>query len=166
MTRCAPAGEMTVTVPAPPPIPQPALELVEVTKRHGKGSAAVAALDPISLTVTEGEFVCLVGSSGCGKSTLLSIIAGLDAPSSGTVEAFGRRVALMFQEPALFPWLTAAANVDLALRARAVPRDVRRERADLEGAFPGPHEVCGGNVFAVGPTRVVAQVKGPDATIV
>ena len=165
MTRCADAGEITVTVPTQPPVPQPALELVDVTKRYGKGSAAVAALDPVSLTVTEGEFVCLVGSSGCGKSTLLSIIAGLDAPSSGTVETFGRRVALMFQEPALFPWLTAAANVDLALRARAVPRDVRRERVArllttvglAEFAGKRPHQLSGGMRQRVALARALAQ---------
>jgi len=165
VTRCAHAGEITGTVPAPPPVPRPALELAEVTKRYGKGPGAVAALDPISLTVTAGEFVCLVGSSGCGKSTLLSIIAGLDAPTSGTVDTFGRRVALMFQEPALFPWLTAAANVDLALRARAVPRDVRRERVARLLATVGltdfagkrPHQLSGGMRQRVALARALAQ---------
>ncbi|MCX8560613.1 ABC transporter ATP-binding protein [Mycolicibacterium mucogenicum] len=156
---------MTVAVPTPPPVPQPALELAEVTKRYGKGAGAVTALDPVSLTVAEGEFVCLVGSSGCGKSTLLSIIAGLDAPSSGAVDTFGRRVALMFQEPALFPWLTAAANIDLALRARAVPRDVRRERVArllatvglTEFAGKRPHQLSGGMRQRVALARALAQ---------
>ncbi|WP_323848795.1 ABC transporter ATP-binding protein [Mycolicibacterium mucogenicum] len=141
------------------------MELAEVTKRYGKGAGAVTALDPVSLTVAEGEFVCLVGSSGCGKSTLLSIIAGLDAPSSGAVDTFGRRVALMFQEPALFPWLTAAANIDLALRARAVPRDVRRERVArllatvglTEFAGKRPHQLSGGMRQRVALARALAQ---------
>ena len=60
--------------------------------------------------------MCVVGASGCGKSTLLNLIADLDRPTSGTVEVRGR-TALMFQEAALFPWLTAAGNVDLALQA-------------------------------------------------
>lgn len=165
MTRCAQPGEFLVTVPPPPPAPRVALELVEVTKRYGKGRTTVAALDTINLTVAEGEFVCLVGSSGCGKSTLLSIIAGLDAPSSGAVENYGRRVALMFQEPALFPWLTAAANIDLALKARAVPRGVRRERVarllDTVGlsdfADKRPHQLSGGMRQRVALARALAQ---------
>ena len=74
------------------------------------------------LTVAPGEFVCLLGASGCGKSTLLSLIAGLEEPSAGTIEVPGHRPALMFQESALFPWLTAGANIDLALRLAGVPR--------------------------------------------
>lgn len=165
MTRCAQAGENVVAAIMPPSVPQPVLELVAVTKLYGRGRAAVAALDTIDLTVSEGEFVCLVGSSGCGKSTLLSIIAGLDAPSTGTVDTHGRRIALMFQEPALFPWLTAAANVELALRARAVPRDVRRERVARllatvglsEFADKRPHQLSGGMRQRVALARALAQ---------
>ncbi len=83
----------------------------------GRGGSAVRALDQISLDVPPGEFTCLIGASGCGKSTLLNLVAGLEEPTSGDVSVSGR-VALMFQEPALFPWLTAAGNVELALRAR------------------------------------------------
>jgi NitT/TauT family transport system ATP-binding protein len=154
-----------MTVSPSLPVPQTALDLVQVTKHYGKGRTAVAALDAIDLRVSEGEFVCLVGSSGCGKSTLLSIIAGLDAPSAGTVDTHGRRIALMFQESALFPWLTAAANVDLALRARAVPRGVRRERVARLLATVGlsdfadkrPHELSGGMRQRVALARALAQ---------
>ena len=75
------------------------------------------ALDGVSLSVAAGEFVCVVGASGCGKSTMLNLVAGLEQPTAGEVHVAGR-TALMFQEPALFPWLTAAGNVELALRLR------------------------------------------------
>jgi NitT/TauT family transport system ATP-binding protein len=87
-------------------------------------------LDRIDLEVMPGEFVCLLGASGCGKSTLLSLIAGLGAPTSGSVEVTVGRPALMFQEPALLPWLTAAGNVELALRARGVWRRERHAEAE------------------------------------
>ena len=99
-----------------------AVRLTGVSKRYGTGARSVLALDQVSLTVGQGEFVCLIGASGCGKSTLLSLVAGLDAPTAGEVDTGGRRVAMMFQEPALMPWLTAAGNVELALRARKVDR--------------------------------------------
>ncbi len=128
-----------------------AVSLSGVSKVYGKGGAAVRALDEVSLTVAPGEFTCLIGASGCGKSTMLSLVAGLEKPTTGTLHV-GGRVALMVQEPALFPWLTAAGNVELALRARGVPRAQRKDRARelLEtvqlGGFGGkrPHELSGG----------------------
>ena len=87
-------------------------------------------LDRIDLDIARGEFVCLLGASGCGKSTLLNLMAGLLEPSSGTIAAASKRPALMFQEPALLPWLTATANVELALRTRGLARDARRSEAD------------------------------------
>ena len=93
----------------------------------------------------------MVGASGCGKSTLLNLVAGLDASTAGTVEVQGR-TALMFQEAALFPWLSVAGNVDLALKLNKVPKAERKERVAallelvrLEG-FAGrqPHELSGG----------------------
>jgi len=68
--------------------------------------------------VGAGEFLCIVGASGCGKSTLLNLIAGLDQPTAGRLERPAGEATLMFQESALFPWLTVARNVDLALRLR------------------------------------------------
>src|SRR5215472_15203494 len=76
--------------------------LTGVSKVYGRGRAAVHALDQVSLTASPGEFTCLIGASGCGKSTLLSLVAGLDQPSAGEI-GVGGRVALMFQEPGLFP---------------------------------------------------------------
>src|SRR6201992_1368368 len=107
----------------------PAVEIKDVSKTFGKGRAAVQALDGVSLSVAPGELVCLIGASGCGKSTLLSLVAGLEAPTSGTVSTGKRRVAFMFQEPALFPWLTAVQNVELPLRANGVGRAERKQRA-------------------------------------
>ena len=111
---------------AAPADPGVAVRLAGVTKRFGDGPVV---LDDISLTVDDGEFVCLLGASGCGKSTLLNLAAGLDVPTAGTVTLPGGRAALMFQESALLPWLTAAQNVELALRLRGVGRQERRERS-------------------------------------
>ncbi len=136
-----------------------------VSKVYGRGPAAVQALDNVTLTVAPGDFTCLIGASGCGKSTLLSLVAGLDKPSAGTVDTGGRRVALMFQEAALFPWLSAAGNVDLALRARGVPRAERTARvtellelvALREFGGKRPHELSGGMRQRVALARALAQ---------
>ena len=154
------AGEMTTAV-----------RLTDVSKVFGRGSSAVRALDRITLEVPPGEFTCLIGASGCGKSTLLSLVAGLEQPTSGEISVCeggrggGREVALMFQEPALFPWLTAAGNVELALRARGAGRAERRQRAAelLDtvhlGGFGGkrPHELSGGMRQRVALARALAQ---------
>jgi NitT/TauT family transport system ATP-binding protein len=137
-----------------------ALSLVGVRKSFGD----VRALDGVDLEVPRGGFVCLVGASGCGKSTLLNLVAGLDSPSAGTVSAVGK-TALMFQEAALFPWLTVAGNVELALRLAGVPRKDRRPRAlELLGAVRlddfvdrRPHELSGGMRQRVALARAFAQ---------
>jgi NitT/TauT family transport system ATP-binding protein len=142
-----------------------AVQITDVTKAFGKGRSEVVALDGVSLSVAPGEFVCLIGASGCGKSTLLSLVAGLEAPTSGTVSTGGRRVAFMFQEPALFPWLTAVQNVELPLRANGVGRTERRQRArelldsvHLVGfADKRPHELSGGMRQRVALARALAQ---------
>jgi NitT/TauT family transport system ATP-binding protein len=142
-----------------------AVRITDVTKAFGKGRSEVVALDGVSLSVAPGEFVCLIGASGCGKSTLLSLVAGLEGPTSGTVSTGGRRVAFMFQEPALFPWLTAVQNVELPLRANGVGRAERRKRArdlldsvHLAGfADKRPHELSGGMRQRVALARALAQ---------
>jgi NitT/TauT family transport system ATP-binding protein len=127
--------------------------LTGITKVYGRGPSAVLALDGVSLNVRPGEFVCLVGASGCGKSTLLNLVAGLDRPSGGSVVVEGDGTpGLMFQEPALFPWLTVAANVELPLKLAGVPRAERKARVGelLSTVHLGefgdrqPHELSGG----------------------
>src|SRR5262245_18623347 len=88
-----------------------AIAIDHVSKRFGGGTAAVVALDDVSVRALEGEFVCLVGPSGCGKSTLLNFVAGLDQPTNGSVATPGGRATLMFQDAALFSWLTVAENI-------------------------------------------------------
>jgi NitT/TauT family transport system ATP-binding protein len=103
------------------------------TGREGE----VLALDGIDLDVAAGELLCLLGPSGCGKSTLLNAVAGFSLPSAGTVEVDGRVVtgpgpdrAMVFQEYALFPWMTVAQNVAFGLQVRGDPAARVRERVD------------------------------------
>jgi NitT/TauT family transport system ATP-binding protein len=142
-----------------------AVALDGVSKRYGHGSGAVLALDRVSLAIRPGELVCLVGASGCGKSTLLNLVAGLDRPTAGTVSTGGRATALLFQEAALFPWLTAARNVELPLRLRRVARAERRRTAAgllarvglADFAAKRPHELSGGMRQRVALARALAQ---------
>jgi NitT/TauT family transport system ATP-binding protein len=141
-----------------------AVRLTDVSKAYRTGRGELLALDRVSLSVRTGEFVCIIGASGCGKSTLLNLVAGLDRPISGTVETGSRRVGLMFQEPALFPWLSAARNVELALRARGVPRQARRDvtrdllhTVRLDGfGDKRPHELSGGMRQRIALARALA----------
>jgi NitT/TauT family transport system ATP-binding protein len=143
--------------------PAPAVRIDGVSQVFQRGAPPV--LQGVDLTVAPGEFVCLLGASGCGKSTLLNIMAGLLTPTAGTVEVSAARPALMFQEAALLPWLTAAANVELALRARGVGRAERQTEAErlLELVNLGGqgrkrvHELSGGMRQRVALARALAQ---------
>lgn len=121
---------------------QPALEIeppaklrVEsVSKTFRSRNQSTLALDSVSLTVREGEFVCLVGPSGCGKSTLLNIIAGLELPDAGKVSTDGKPITgpgsdrlVMFQESALFPWLDVLGNVLFGLKLKPGLKPGERE---------------------------------------
>ena len=139
-----------------------AIRIERLGKRFGAGPLV---LDDVNLSIGTGEFVCLLGASGCGKSTLLNLIAGLDRPTTGSIDTPAEVSAVMFQESALMPWLTARANVELALRLRGVPRAARRGEAlellDVvnlaDAAEKRPHELSGGMRQRVALARALAQ---------
>ena len=134
------------------------LRLADVRKSFATGSGRLHALGPVSLELPPGRFLCVLGPTGCGKTTLLRLIAGLEQPDSGEMEVLGgppevtRRIGYVFQQAALFPWLTVLANVEFPLKARRVAGEVRRERAmdmirlvGLEGFEASyPHQLSGG----------------------
>ncbi|MFD2420719.1 ABC transporter ATP-binding protein [Amycolatopsis pigmentata] len=130
----------------------------------GRNTGTVVALDRLDLTVAPGEFVCVLGASGCGKSTLLNIVAGLDEPTTGTVTRDTARPAMMFQDSALMPWLSAVRNVELPLRLNGFGRSARRATAlellDLvrlsDAAGKRPHELSGGMRQRVALARALA----------
>ena len=140
------------------------VRLSGVDKTFGIGADAITALDSVDLHIERGEFVCLIGASGCGKSTILNVVAGLEAPSNGTVEVDGR-VAMMFQESALFPWLTVAENIQLPMRLAGVGKAQRAARAreligtvKLDGfAAKRPHQLSGGMRQRAALARAFAQ---------
>jgi len=148
------------------------LVLEHVSKWFKTSSLNVHALDDVTLRIAEGEFVCLVGPSGCGKSTLLNIIAGLERPDRGLVQAGGQAIVgpgphrlMMFQEAALFPWLTVLSNVLFGLKLNTELSAVeRREKAeyflDLVGLkrfmHSNVHELSGGMKQRVALARALA----------
>ena len=138
--------------------PQPALALHRVSCRFdARGGGTYVAIEDVSLSVAEGEFVAIVGPTGCGKSTLLNVTAGLLAPPSGAVRVFGepllglnRPAGYLFQTDALLPWRSARDNVRLGLELRG-ETDADRladdwlARVGLGGhGHKYPHELSGG----------------------
>jgi len=148
------------------------IDVVDVVKRFdGEPAAAPPVLDDLCLQVAENEFVVLLGRSGCGKTTLLNIIAGLERASSGSVrvddalvERPGAGKGMVFQQGALFPWLTAQQNVEFAARNRGVANAEGRARARDLLALVGlagsehkyPFELSGGMQQRVAIARALA----------
>lgn len=139
---------------------EPKLRVRGVTKsfRNSRGELRPALRD-VSFEVGQGEFVCLIGPSGCGKSTVLNLLAGLERADEGDVLLDGRPIggpgpdrAVLFQDPALFPWMSVSQNVEFALKLSGVARAERRERVDgwlakthlTRFANAQPHELSGG----------------------
>jgi NitT/TauT family transport system ATP-binding protein len=113
------------------------LELRGIHRRFHTRRQDTTAIDNISLRIEPGEFVCIVGPSGCGKSTLLNIVSGLDRPDKGEAVFAGRKITrpnaervVVFQEPALYPWLNVRANIELGLRMAGKARSERKELVD------------------------------------
>ena len=131
-----------------------------VSKTFREGVVETHALDNVSMEVDEGEFVCLVGPSGCGKSTLLNMIAGLEFPDQGSIIADGKMVVapgrdrmVMFQESALFPWLSVLGNVLFGLKLKPGLKPKEREEVAMfyidlvhlsRYAHSNIHELSGG----------------------
>jgi len=121
-----------------------------VSKSFTSSRASVVALRDIDLSVRAGEFVCIIGPSGCGKSTLLKLAAGLDVPTKGKVTFEGKGRILVFQEPALMPWLNTYQNAELGFKLRKVKDsgDIIRRYLNLVGLTgfdkAYPHELSGG----------------------
>lgn len=148
------------------------IEIRGVTKRYESEDASRGlAVENISLTIQDNEFVTLVGRSGCGKTTLLNIIAGLIEPTHGEVLVNGRQVTgpgggkgMVFQQHALFPWLTAIQNVEFGCKSRGIPLDERKKAAsqlielvDLRGFEDKyPIELSGGMQQRVAIARALA----------
>ena len=149
----------------------PAIRARGVRKVFSAGGREVVALDGIDLDVAPGEFVCLLGPSGCGKSTLLNALAGFSLPTSGELTALGKPVtgpgperAMVFQEYALFPWMTVERNIAFGLEIAGAAPARQREVVDALLAKLGlsdfrdrfPKDLSGGMRQRVAIARVLA----------
>ncbi len=148
------------------------LSIRGVTKRFVMGDDEIEALAPVEVSIGSGEFVCLIGASGCGKSTLLRIIAGFEEPTSGSVTSEGKPITgpgsdrgMVFQDYALFPWMTVRQNIGFGPRQRQLPRKEIDEIADEFVRLVGlerfadryPSQLSGGMKQRVAIARVLAN---------
>ena len=147
------------------------VDVQHVFKSFPHDGHRLEVLQDVSLTVAEGEFVCLLGPSGCGKSTIIHLIAGLERPTSGQILVDGKPVtgphsnrAVVFQDAALFPWLSVLGNVEFGLRMAGLPTEKRRARAMeyiklvhlSKFAHASPHQLSGGMKQRVAIARALA----------
>jgi nitrate ABC transporter ATP-binding subunit len=152
--------------------PQTRLAIRGVTKRFMAADDEIEALARVDLTILEGEFVCLIGASGCGKSTLLRIIAGFEEPTAGEVLVDRKPVTgpgsdrgMVFQDYALFPWMTVKQNIGFGPRQRQLPRREVEEIANKFIRLVGlerfadryPSQLSGGMKQRVAIARVLAN---------
>jgi ABC-type nitrate/sulfonate/bicarbonate transport system ATPase subunit len=159
-------------------IPAGAAILVEgLSRTFEEPSGRIHALGPVSLEIPRESFVCVLGPTGCGKTTLLRTIAGLELPDQGSLQILPRldgcipEIGYVFQQGALFPWMTVRANVEFPLRARRVRREQRAARVDqilemveLEGFGNSfPHQLSGGMQQRAALARAV--VTSPDVLL-
>jgi len=157
---------------------RPVIELSDVWKTFDKAGRSVEALQGVSVAIARNEFAAILGPSGCGKSTLLNMVAGFDAPTRGAVRFDGEPVrtpsprrAVVFQEPALFPWYSVLDNITFGLRTRGLAPASYRERVrtiveqvglqGFESHYPA--ELSGGMKQRVGIARVL--VMEPDVLL-
>lgn len=142
-----------------------------VSKIFETPAGTVTALQGIDLDIAAGEFVCLLGPSGCGKSTLLNALAGFQPPSTGDIRIAGHAVTtpgpdrgMVFQEYALFPWMTVAKNVAFGLEIKGLPRREIKERVEqllvklnlIDFKDRYPKELSGGMRQRVAIARILA----------
>jgi ABC-type nitrate/sulfonate/bicarbonate transport system ATPase subunit len=152
--------------------PRTFLAVKEVSKTFLIGEERVEALHHVNLNVEKGEFVCLIGASGCGKSTLLRIIAGFEQPSAGDVRVYGAPITgpgsdrgMVFQDYALFPWMTVRQNIAFGPTQKNLPRAEVRDKTSLYLDMVGlakfgdryPYQLSGGMKQRVAIARVLAN---------